>query len=48
MWKFKVCTLEILKFQNFKSALKHINGYNVHDVFKKKLVYITLNSSSKN
>jgi hypothetical protein len=25
LWKFKVCTLENLEFQNFKSVLPHIN-----------------------
>jgi len=26
LWKFKVCTFKNLEFQNFKSALSHING----------------------
>jgi hypothetical protein len=26
LWKFKVCTLENSKLQNFKSVLPHING----------------------
>ncbi len=26
LWKFKVCTFENSEFQNFKSALPHING----------------------
>jgi len=25
-WKFKICTLKNLEFQNFKSDLPHING----------------------
>ncbi len=26
LWKFKVCTFENSEFENFKSALPHING----------------------
>jgi hypothetical protein len=26
LWKFKVCTFENSKFENFKSVLPHING----------------------
>jgi hypothetical protein len=26
LWKFKVCTLENSKLQNFKSVLPHMNG----------------------
>jgi hypothetical protein len=48
LWEFKVCPFQISKFQNFKSALPHIMGYNEHDVLNKILFYIALNSKFKN
>jgi len=37
LWKFKELSKIDLEFFNFKSPLEM--GYNVHDMFKKKLVY---------
>jgi hypothetical protein len=47
LWKFKICTFENLKVQNFMSALPHINRYNVHEVLSKVVIYVKLNSTLK-
>jgi hypothetical protein len=47
LWKFKVCIFENLEVQNFKSALPHINGYNVPNVLKNIVDYVKLNSALK-
>jgi hypothetical protein len=43
LWKFKVCTFENSEFQNFKSALPHINGVYCTWCIKKKKIYIKFN-----